>query len=117
METWRGRNIYKSEDVIRPNRLNSVEEGLKTITVKALPEDAYSTISVDTGNHCITAGINLSQADIKPFKCPCCGGNSYKSLNGKIICEYCDTEFLTSPAVGNPLKDIRPKPLPTRITR
>lgn len=32
--------------------------------------------------------------DIKAFKCPNCGGNSYKTINGKIVCEYCDTEFV-----------------------
>lgn len=54
-----------------------------------------TTISIDHLNQVgsITASLNISNADIKAFKCPNCGGNSYKVVNGKIVCEYCDTEF------------------------
>lgn len=55
-----------------------------TATLKAM--------GINTGS--ITATVSLPSNEIKPFKCPCCGGNSYKTMNGKTVCEYCDTEFL-----------------------
>jgi len=57
-------------DVIRSDRFVSIEEGLKAVTV------------------------NVPQAEMKPFSCPHCGGNSYKVVNEKTVCEYCNTAFV-----------------------
>ena len=84
-------NVYKIEDVIKMQ-----SKGRKTLTsdgrygdrtIKAtgiVCDDSYSTVTVNAP----------SQEGLKPFYCPNCGGNSYKTLNGKTVCEYCDTEFL-----------------------
>lgn len=77
---WR---VYRPEDGIYGTattsnlttaRLTSVEENLITGTV-TIPKPS-------------------EPKELKPFHCPCCGGNSYKTMNGKTVCEYCDTEFI-----------------------
>lgn len=109
-------NIYTSEDMIRGvtriqnSRLKTDGRyGNRTISATGIAcDDSYSTVTVNAP----------SQAEMKPFYCPNCGGNSYRKVNGKIVCDYCDTEFLTSTIPSeNPLKDLRPKPIPTRTTR
>ena len=57
-------------------------------------EKTMAAIGIGTGDLNITGTIDYPKAEIKPFKCPCCGGNSYKIMNGKTVCEYCDTEFM-----------------------
>ena len=55
--------------------------------------------------------------ELKPFYCPNCGGNSYRKVNGKIVCDYCDTEFISEEKSSTPFKDVRPAPLPTMTTK
>ncbi len=83
----------------------SMDGVLETITASGVPY--LSSDSITTG------AIEASPSNIKPFYCPNCGGNSYRKINGKIVCDYCDTEFLTSTIPSeNPLKDLHPKPIP-----
>ena len=58
-----------------------------TITATVRPDDFIIDAS-----HIRIGETRIS--DLKPFKCPCCGGNSYRTVNGKTVCEYCDTEFV-----------------------
>ena len=66
-------------------------------TMDSLLSSRYKTVTINTDN-IWTGTIEISQPnqsrDIKPFKCPCCNGNSYKEVGNKIICEYCGTEFM-----------------------
>lgn len=84
-------NVYKIEDVNKMQRrgtktiMSDGYYGNRTISATSIAcDDLYSTVTVNAP----------SQAEMKPFKCPCCGGNSYKNINGKTVCEYCDTEFI-----------------------
>ena len=77
-----------------------------TITASGVPY--LSSDSITTG------AIEASPSNIKPFYCPNCGGNSYRKISGKIVCDYCDTEFLASTIPSeNPLKDLHPIPILT----
>ena len=71
-------NVFTSEDAMH------YDGHFGTATLKAM--------GISTGS--ITATVSLPSSEIKPFMCPCCGGNSYKKINGKTVCEYCDTEFI-----------------------
>lgn len=53
---------------------------------------ASATINLD---YVTTSSISVKPLvrNLKPFKCPCCGGNSYSNKNGSIICDYCGTMF------------------------
>ena len=77
-------NVFTSEDAI------SCDGHFGTATLKAMGINTGSITATGTVDH-ISVGNSV---EIKPFKCPCCGGNSYKTLNGNIVCNYCDTEFL-----------------------
>ena len=82
-------NIYKTEDLIKTQSKSiRVDGSVGRGTITAM------------GNHTITATgctdvtVNLPSEEMKPFHCPNCGGNSYRKVNGKTVCEYCDTEFI-----------------------
>ena len=81
---------------IRANRQTKLEDGIaftdKGVNVLGLTDARSITIPED---YTITGTISIDKpSSMTPFKCPCCGGNSYKTVNGKTVCEYCDTEFM-----------------------
>lgn len=81
-------NVYKIEDVIKMH-----SKGRKTLTSDGhFGTATLKAMGINTGS--ITATVSLPSSEIKPFKCPNCGGNSYKKISGKTVCEYCDTEFI-----------------------
>ena len=99
MEKWRGWNLYTSGDMIRgATRIQN------------------SRIKTENGTYDTTADVPSAE-EMKPFKCPNCGGNSYRVMDGKAICEYCDTEFMDAGKRSKPIDITRPAPLPTTITR
>ena len=81
-------------------------------------DGTYGTITLSRLTP-MEVGIATAEAprEIKPFHCPNCGGNSYRVMNGKTICEYCDTEFMDAGKSSKPIDITRPAPLPTTITR
>lgn len=85
-------NVYKIEDVIKMQ-----SKGRKTLTSDGRYGDrtliATGIIGDDIYDGISTATVNVPN-ELKPFYCPNCGGNSYKKINGKTVCEYCDTEFV-----------------------
>ena len=100
METWRGWNIYTSADMIRGvtriqnSRVkNDGVIGEKTLASIRIPTESTTNLITASGTYDTTVNVP-HVSEMKPFKCPCCGGNSYKTMNGKTICEYCDTEFM-----------------------
>ena len=81
-------------------------------------DGVYGTITLSRLTQ-MEVGIATAEAprEIKPFHCPNCGGNSYRVMDGKTICEYCDTEFMSVGQSGKPFDFVKPAPLPTKITR
>lgn len=90
METWRGWNIYTSVDMIRG--VTRIQNS-RIKTDGAFGEKTMASVITANGTDDTTANVPSAEG-MKPFKCPCCGGNSYKTMNGKTVCEYCDTEFM-----------------------
>lgn len=67
--TW---NVFRIDDVIGINPMASAVRADNTVSA-------------------IEPSVRMSE--ISPFKCPCCGGNSYRRQGSVIACEYCDTMF------------------------
>ena len=58
--------------------------------------DWTTSRTVIAASACVTGTIDIGRftfGEGKPFKCPNCGGNSYKYINGIQTCEYCETKF------------------------
>lgn len=88
-------NPYMAGDIVRHNNKTWVSDMDYNVFEPGIAGWSDSLI-INVGNASYPEHIvsHPEPDGITPFKCPCCGGNSYKTMNGKTVCAYCDTEFL-----------------------
>lgn len=83
IENKRIHGSYQDDDIL----VISMED---MVTPKVAIASAYFHNSSTT----ITGTVNYEPSvEMKAFKCPSCGGNSYSYKDGKIVCDYCGTMF------------------------
>lgn len=83
MESYNGWNILSMDDMIGRHSMMSCTIGMNTMMSCA--------VGIDDLESAFAPAVRMDK--LSPFQCPCCGGNKYKRIGQKVICEYCDTQF------------------------
>lgn len=89
---------YKDDNscgIFIDDRMNDWFYGTTTIsTITPITGDFGYTLYPDVCSY-LHPGVTDLKDPVKqePFICPCCGGNSYTRINGRTVCDYCDTMF------------------------
>ena len=74
---------------IQPSDLSSITSNAQDVTIKSA---YYSTGVITIGTNAITPNPDYV-GNMKAFKCPSCGGNSFTVKDGVARCDYCGTMF------------------------
>ena len=97
MDNFMGYNVFTMNDMIKHGRKVRSDGIFGDVTNMHLASATFNTnmmsttVGIEDAVMAFAPAVRISE--LQPFICPCCGGNKYKRMGNKVVCEFCDTCF------------------------